>query len=50
MNAGVVFGAMAKNGDLKEKMVERMTKGSRMPGWVRRDSFDWYETIADRED
>lgn len=49
INAGVVFGEMAKNGQLKPKMLERMQKGSKMPGWVRRDDFDWYATIADRE-
>jgi hypothetical protein len=48
-NAGAVFGAMAKNGQLKPKMIERMKKGSSMPGWVLREEFDWYATIADRE-
>jgi hypothetical protein len=48
-NAGAVFGAMAKNGDLTEKMLERMKKGSKMPGWTRRSEFDWFETLADRE-
>ncbi len=48
-NAGAVFGAMAKNQQLTPKMLERMKKGSNMPGWVKRDAFDWYETIADRE-
>lgn len=48
-NAGAVFMAMAKNGDLTQPMQARMQKGSSMPGWVRRNEFDWYETIADRE-
>ena len=50
INAGTVFGAMAKNDQLTPKMQERMQKGSKMPGWVRRSDFDWYETIVDRED
>jgi hypothetical protein len=49
MNAGAVFGAMAKNQQLKPAMLERMQKGAKMPGWVRRSDFDWYATIADRE-
>ena len=44
-NAGSVFMAMAKNGQLTEAMQERMKKGSRMPGWLKRESFDWYETL-----
>jgi hypothetical protein len=31
-------------------MIERMKKGSKMPGWAKRADFDWYDTIADRED
>ena len=50
INAGVVFGEMAKAGRLKPAMQERMRKGSNMPGWTPRGEFDWYETIADRED
>jgi hypothetical protein len=49
-NAGVVFMQMAKNKQLSEKMMERMKKGSNMPGWVKRATFDWYATISDRED
>jgi len=49
-NAGVVFMKMAANKQLKPAMVERMKKGSKMPGWVRRDQFDWYASITDRED
>ena len=48
-NAGAAFGAMAKNGHLTEKMLERMKKGSKMPGWTRREDFDWFSTLADRE-
>ena len=50
MNAGAVFGAMAKAGKLKPEMLERMKKGSNQPGWVPRASFDWYATMVDRED
>jgi hypothetical protein len=46
MNAGVVFMELAKAGKLSEKMQERMKKGSKMPGWVRREDFDWYGTIG----
>ncbi len=49
-NAGAVFGAMMQNDQLTPKMIERMKKGSRMPGWTKRSDFDWYETISDRED
>ncbi len=48
-NAGAVFGAMMQNGQLKPKMIERMKKGSDMPGWVRRSEFDWLETLAEIE-
>ncbi len=48
-NAAATFGAMAKAGQLTPRMLERMKKGAKMPGWVRRGSFDWYATIADRE-
>ena len=49
INAGTVFGAMAKNGQLSPVMQERMKKGSKMPGWVRRSEFDWFSTLVDRE-
>jgi len=49
-NAGVVFLAMMENGDLSETMQERMKKGSRMPGWVKRETFDWCSTVVGRED
>jgi len=45
MNAGVLFMELAKAGKLSEKMQERMKKGSKMPGWVKREEFDWYATI-----
>ena len=48
-NAGAVFGAMAKNGDLTPKMLERMKKGSKMPGWTRVSDFDWFTTLKDGE-
>ena len=44
-NAGATFMEMAKNGHLSDVMQERMKKGSKMPGWVRSDEFDWYETL-----
>jgi len=50
MNAGVVFGAMAKAQKLKPAMLERMKRGSNQPGWVPRASFDWYATLVNRED
>ena len=49
INAGSVFGAMMQAGQLSEKMQERMKKGSRMPGWVRLEEFDWYSTLTDPE-
>lgn len=49
MNAGAVFGAMAQDGQLTEKMLERMKKGSKMPGWTRRSAFDWYSVLPDPE-
>ncbi len=49
MNAGAVFGAMAKNKQLTPKMLERMKKGSDMPGWVRADEFDWMTGIKEIE-
>ncbi len=49
INAGTVFGAMAKNGQLTPAMQERMKKGSKMPGWVRRSEFDRFSTLVDRE-
>ncbi len=48
-NAAAVFGEMATSGQLSPAMRERMKKGPKMPGWVRRSEFDWYESIADRE-
>ncbi|MEE8312030.1 MAG: nuclear transport factor 2 family protein [Candidatus Binatia bacterium] len=49
-NAGHTFLEMAGNGDLNEVMQGRIKKGSRMPGWIRRAGFDWYETMHERED
>jgi len=49
INAGVVFGEMAKNGQLNERMQERMKKGHKMPGWTRRENFDWFKTLAEPE-
>ena len=46
-NAGAIFLEMQKDGQLTETMQERMKKGSKMPGWVRRTEFDWYETLRD---
>lgn len=48
--AGAVFGAMAKSGQLTERMLERMKQGSKMPGWTHRSEFDWFSTIAEIED
>ncbi len=48
-NAGATFGAMASNGDLTPRMIERMKAGSNMPGWTRREEFDWFSTLADPE-
>jgi hypothetical protein len=40
-----------QQGQLSEKMQERMKKGSKMPGWVPLGDFDWYATITPvRED
>jgi hypothetical protein len=49
MNAGAVFGAMAKHGLLTPKMEERMKKGSKMPGWTRRSEYDWFSDLEDIE-
>lgn len=48
-NAGAVFGALAKNGQLTERMQERMKNGSNMPGWTRITEFDWFSTLVDPE-
>jgi len=45
MNAGSVFLEMARRDLLAPAMRERMQKGSRMPGWVKRDDFDWHATL-----
>jgi hypothetical protein len=48
-NAATTFIAMAGDGKLSEVMQERMKKGTGMPGWVERPTFDWYATITDPE-
>ncbi len=48
-NAGAVFGAMMQAGQLTDRMQERMKKGSKMPGWTRRENFDWFSTVVDPE-
>lgn|SRR5690606_27250779 len=48
--AGALFLELMQKGQLAPAMEARMKKGAKMPGWVRRSEFDWYETIADRED
>jgi hypothetical protein len=45
-NAAAVFMEMAKNQQLSTGMQERMKKGSNMPGWVRAEEFDWWETLG----
>ncbi len=49
INAGTVFGEMAKNGQLTERMQERMKLGSKMPGWTPESEFDWFSTLVDPE-
>ncbi len=46
-NAGAVFGKMMQNDQLSERMQERMKLGSKMPGWTRREDFDWFSTLED---
>lgn len=46
-NMGVCFRAMTENGQMNDVLLERIRKGSRMPGWVKREDFDWIATIAD---
>jgi hypothetical protein len=36
-----------KNGQLSERMQERMKLGSQMPGWTRQKDFDWFSTLED---
>jgi hypothetical protein len=48
--AGAVFLDLLQKKKLSPAMEARLQKGSKMPGWVRRSEFDWYATIADRED
>ena len=49
INAGSVFGALMKNGQLSEKMQDRMKRGSKMPGWTHISEFDWFSTLTDYE-
>jgi hypothetical protein len=44
-NAGAVFMELMQKGRLSQGMQERLQRGSRMPGWVKIDSFDWYDTL-----
>jgi hypothetical protein len=44
-NAGAVFAELLANGKLSGEMQERLRRGSRMPGWVKRADFDWYATL-----
>jgi hypothetical protein len=44
-NAGAVFAELLANGKLSAEMQERLRRGSRMPGWVKRADFDWYATL-----
>jgi len=48
-NAGVVFAELLANGRLSGEMQERLRRGSRMPGWVKRADFDWYATLPSAE-
>jgi hypothetical protein len=48
-NAGAVFLELLQAGKLGEGMQARMKQGSKAPGWVKRDAFDWYATIPDPE-
>lgn len=45
-NDGAIFGELMQNGQLTQALQDRMKKGSRMPGWVNRADFDWYETLG----
>ena len=46
-NVGAVFLEMAGNSQLTPALQERMKKGSNMPGWVDRSSYDWYSEVVD---
>ncbi len=48
-NAATVFLELAQNKQLSEGMRERMKKGAKMPGWIRREEFDWYSTLEPRK-
>jgi hypothetical protein len=40
---------MMKDEQLSEKMLDRMKKGSDMPGWTKRADFDWFSTLEDSD-
>jgi hypothetical protein len=44
-NAASTFIAMAKDKKLSEGMQRRMSQGTKAPGWVRLEEFDWYSTL-----
>jgi ketosteroid isomerase-like protein len=46
-NVGDVLIQMARNQQLTPALAERMKKGSKMPGWVERKTYDWYSEIVD---
>jgi len=48
-NAGAVFGAMMKNGQLTARMQDGRKRGSDMPGWIPIAEFDWFSTLVDPE-
>jgi hypothetical protein len=48
-NAGAVFAELLASGRLSAAMQERLRRGSRMPGWVKRADFDWYATLPEAE-
>ena len=48
-NAGAVFAELMAAGKLSAEMQERLRRGSRMPGWVKRAGFDWYATLPKAE-
>jgi hypothetical protein len=48
-NAGAIFAELLAQGRLSPEMQERLKRGSRMPGWVKRADFDWYATLPGSE-
>lgn len=49
-NCAEIFGQLHRSGPLTPVMQERLRLGSRMPGWVKRERFDWYATIPPADD